>query len=138
MPDLVVNLRVDQAWGAAQISGALHDVSAGYYGALPLETNGHPGQKWGWAVSAGLRLNAPMIGPGDYFQGAVHYAQGATKYTAGATPTAGNPLYFTGNTVGFGFYEDDVFGGTATATGSFGNSINLTTSWSVMASYEHS
>ena len=32
-PDVVANLRVDQAWGSAQIMGALHDVNADYYGA---------------------------------------------------------------------------------------------------------
>src|SRR5215471_13169040 len=30
-PDLVQNWRIDQAWGSAQIMGAIHDVSAGYY-----------------------------------------------------------------------------------------------------------
>jgi Porin subfamily len=30
-PDLVNNWRIDQAWGSAQIMGAVHDVSAGYY-----------------------------------------------------------------------------------------------------------
>ncbi len=30
-PDIVQNWRIDQAWGSAQIMGAIHDVSAGYY-----------------------------------------------------------------------------------------------------------
>ena len=30
-PDVVANLRIDQAWGSAQIMGALHDVNATYY-----------------------------------------------------------------------------------------------------------
>lgn len=30
-PDVVANLRVDQAWGSAQIMGALHQVNATYY-----------------------------------------------------------------------------------------------------------
>ncbi len=30
-PDIVGNLRVDQAWGSAQIMGALHQVNANYY-----------------------------------------------------------------------------------------------------------
>ena len=32
-PDVVANLRVDQAWGSAQVMGALHQDNAGYYGA---------------------------------------------------------------------------------------------------------
>ena len=31
MPDIVANLRVDQAWGSAQIMGAVHMVNAAYY-----------------------------------------------------------------------------------------------------------
>ena len=31
-PDIVANLRVDQAWGSAQIMGALHQVNMSYYG----------------------------------------------------------------------------------------------------------
>ena len=32
VPDIVGNLRVDQAWGSAQVSGALHQVRANFYG----------------------------------------------------------------------------------------------------------
>lgn len=32
MPDIVANLRVDQAWGSAQIAGAIHQLNAGMYG----------------------------------------------------------------------------------------------------------
>ena len=32
MPDVVGNLRIDQNWGYAGISGALHKVAGGYYG----------------------------------------------------------------------------------------------------------
>jgi len=130
MPDIVANIRVDQAWGSAQIAGALHDVSAAYYGTTGFfETNGHPGNKWGFAVSGGLRLNAPMIGPGDYFQTQVTYAQGAGKYASYTPVTTGTLQYWTGSSFGFGFLEDAVFGA--------GTDINLTTAWSVFASYEH-
>ena len=53
-PDVVANLRVDQAWGGAQVMGALHEVNANYYspapGAGPSIAAGHPGDKWGWAA----------------------------------------------------------------------------------------
>jgi hypothetical protein len=32
IPDIVGSLRVDQAWGSAQIAGALHQLRAVYYG----------------------------------------------------------------------------------------------------------
>src|SRR5262245_51968625 len=41
------------------------------------EANGHPSDEWGWAAMAGLRLNAPMIGVGDYLQLQGIYTQGA-------------------------------------------------------------
>ena len=43
-PDLVANLRVDQAWGSAQIMGALHQVNATYYGGATAVQSGHPGR----------------------------------------------------------------------------------------------
>jgi len=144
--DFVANIRIDQAWGSAQVSGAIHDVSAAYYPVDAFgfanginELNGRPDNEWGWAASAGLRLNAPMIAAGDYFQGAVHYCEGATKYCAGASVTSASPLHFAGSTVGFGFYTDAVFGGTSLFADplSGSNQLELTTSWSVMASFEH-
>src|SRR5262245_18716903 len=68
VPDLIANLRVDQQWGFAGISAALHDVSAAYYGtntAVNLVnanpgggvTNGHPPDKYGWAVAGGAKFN---------------------------------------------------------------------------------
>jgi hypothetical protein len=134
LQDFVGNIRIDQAWGSAQVSAALHNASASYYGAGVdaglIETNGHPGDKWGWAVAAGLRLNAPMIGPGDYFQGMFIYTEGAMKY-ASNTPTTMNVT--NGNTLGSLYQNDGGFSGTAAAPGIY----ELTTAWSVFASYEH-
>ncbi len=134
LQDIVANLRIDQAWGSAQVAVAAHNISGAYYGAGTANTineqNGHPGDKWGWAVMAGLRLNAPMIGPGDYFQGSVTYAEGATRY---ASNTPAGVLVRNGQTVGFSFHDDAGFTGTAAAPGIF----DLTTAFSVFASYEH-
>src|SRR5262249_1484397 len=63
--DPVANLRLDQAWGFVGVSGALHDASGGYYagGTVPttlLEGNGHPGDKFGWAVTAAALVNNPF------------------------------------------------------------------------------
>ena len=35
MPDIVANIRVDQAWGSAQLAGALHLNQGAYYSAFP-------------------------------------------------------------------------------------------------------
>jgi len=133
LTDIVGNIRIDQAWGSAQISGALHDARAGYYvdGTNVYDVNGHPEDKWGWAISGGLRLNAPMIGPGDYFQAQAIYTQGAIKY-ASQTPSLGTMQKWHGNEVGYGFWTDGVYDALTP-----GSEVQLTTAWSLFASYEH-
>src|SRR4051812_17809900 len=137
LQDIVGNLRIDQAWGSAQISAAAGDRSSGYYSGVAGigsgEIQGHPGSVWGWAASAGLRLNAPMIGPGDYFQIQGIYSQGATGYLS-QTPSGAAMNLWKGNTIGYGFWEDGVY--TNPAGGTAGK-IELTTGWSLFGSYEH-
>jgi hypothetical protein len=129
-PDVVGNLRVDQAWGSAQLMAAAHQVKPLYYGTP--EITGHPDNKWGFAVGAGIKLNAPMIGQGDYFQAQVNYAQGALKYIFQATQ--GSWLYREGDSAAVGLVLDGVYGGVLGATAS---SVELTTAWNVNAAYEH-
>ena len=126
-PDFVANLRMDASWGAAQIMGAIHDVSATYYGAN--STSGHPGEEIGWAFGAGLKLNAPMIGQGDYFQAQVNYAEGATGYVAVAAAGGTTWGQYDGANYGYGLQTDGVY--------TTGGSIELTTAWGVAASFEH-
>jgi hypothetical protein len=143
--DIVGNLRLDQAWGGAQIMGALHDDNATYYstalGGTPSQgfgpaTSGgvgHPGDKWGWAAGAGLRLNFPMIGEGDYFQGQFNYSVGAARYVM-FTPNS-NWGKTDGSSLAYGVLSDCVYGGiasTGTQTG-----CNLTTAWGFNAAFEH-
>ena len=129
-PDIVANLRVDQAWGSAQIMGAIHDVAATYYGSNDL--TGHPSDTIGWAIGGGVKLLAPMIGPGDYFQAQVNYTEGARKYVD-ASYTNMYSL-FNGSTYGIGIGSDAVFNGTSAANGT---SLQLTTAWGINAAYEH-
>ncbi len=124
MPDFVGNLRVDQAWGSAQVMGAIHDTSAAYY---DIALAGHPGNAFGYAFGAGIRVNAPMLGVGDYFQAQYNWTKGATKYMS-----AGSSLSkVSGGTSGAGTFADAVFQVNGT------DSLHLTTAWSVGASYEH-
>jgi Porin subfamily len=134
-PDIVANLRMDGTWGAFQVAGALHDASAGYYGTAATsqnETNGHPSNKWGWAGMAGLRLNAPMFGQGDYLVVAYSYTNGASQFASSSN--SGSKLIRNGGQVAYGVLTDGVFNGATSATGS---DIQLTTAWSVAAAYEH-
>jgi Porin subfamily len=131
-PDIVANLRVDQAWGSAQVMGALHEVNAGYYGVTP--ATGHPGDSWGYVVGGGIKINAPFISPGDFFVGEANYTVGATKYLWHST-NAGNVYNLAGGTEGWGVGSDCVYGGTIAAGNNTG--CNLTTAWSIDVAYEH-
>jgi hypothetical protein len=144
-PDVVANLRVDQAWGSAQIMGALHQVNALYYnstGAVNVaglnssRGSGHPDDKLGFAVGAGIKLNAPMIGQGDYLQAQVNYTQGASRYVF-QTPNT-NYGKDDGTRSGFGVLSDAVYNGSIFGTGtSAASDLELTTAWGVNAAYEH-
>jgi hypothetical protein len=152
VPDIVGNIRIDQTWGSAQVMAAGHEVNAPYYnsltGANSIEgggaafgapISGHPGDEWGWVVGAGLRLNAPFIAQGDYFQSQVNYTQGALRYVdfSGNAPTLLNGA---GNNLAFGMMTDCVYGWNGknvdgVAQGTTG--CSLTTAWGVNAGYEH-
>ena len=81
IPDLVGQLRVDQAWGAAQLSAAYHEINT-----LSGSFAGTNGQGFtnkdadGFAVQAGINLKLPMLAAGDsmWVQGA--YQNGAYLY----------------------------------------------------------
>jgi hypothetical protein len=129
--DIVGNLRVDQAWGSAQIMGAAHEVNAQYYtGGAP--ASGHPSDAWGWAAGAGLKLNLPMITQGDWFQVQFNATEGALRYLFQTPNSNWGAAY--GATEGYGVMSDCVYGGVVgtTATG-----CQLTSAWGFNASFEH-
>ena len=138
--DYVGNIRVDQAWGGAQIMGAAHDVNGSYYN-IPLGAiapsipgTGHPGDKWGWVAGAGLLLNLPYFAQGDSFMGQVNYTQGALRYVFN-TPGTTNYGIVNGANAAWGVMSDCVYGGTLVAGTTTG--CNLTTAWGFNAAYEH-
>ena len=96
-PDFVGNLRIDQAWGSAQVMGAIHDVTAN----LSNATAGYvPGpnsrvNKTGWAFGAGLMVNLPMLGKGDNIISQVTWSQGATNYLLVNSGAGGNAFSYT-------------------------------------------
>src|SRR5262249_54200180 len=132
-PDIVANLRVDQGWGSAQIMGALHQVNGQYYGTPGNPVGGHPDDKLGFAIGAGIKLNTPAIGQGDYFQAQVNYTQGALRYIF-QTPNT-NWAKVNGADEGFGVLSDAVYGGTLAAGNA--SDLSLTTAWNINAAYEH-
>jgi porin-like protein len=150
-PDFIANLRVDQAWGSAQIMGGVHQVNGLYYaGPQPApagaagtlaasfgpEGFGHPSDAWGWLVGAGLKWNFPMIGAGDYFYSQVNYTQGALRYLF-QNPNGNWYLQENQGSAAYGVLSDGVYGGTNFAGAGTGTDIQLTTAWGINAAYEH-
>jgi hypothetical protein len=139
--DIVANIRLDQAWGGAQLMGALHDDNASYYSSTSTGTPtaasaGHPGDKWGWAAGAGLRLNFPMIGQGDYFQAQVNVTEGALRYIF-FSPNQNYGKVDSAQNEAFGIMSDCVYGGLVSPAGASGTGCNLTSAWGFNAAYEH-
>jgi len=133
IPDIIAALRVDQAWGFAQIAAALHDASGGYYQtggtalASGIAVNGHPQDKYGYAVIGGFQLNDVFGLKGDQLGIEADYTTGAAGYATMATGPF--QLYGSGNSAAFGWITDGVF--------TTGSAIELTTVWGINGYAQH-
>jgi hypothetical protein len=123
VPDLIANLRVDQAWGFAGVSVALHDVSGAYYNTPNSVNNGHPADKYGWAVAGGAKFN---LQGGDALGFNVCYTVGAPGF---CTNNNFYQVYNSSTSVALGWVADGIFG--------TGTNVELTQAWSALAFYEH-
>ena len=123
VPNIIANLRVDQAWGFMGISGALHDASGAYYNTPNSVVNGHPADKLGWAAAFGTLWN---LGGGDQIGFNVCYAEGAVGFCANNNRFQ---LYNSNTSVGLGWMANGVFDN--------GTSVELTQVWSALAGYQH-
>ncbi|MFG1344600.1 porin [Xanthobacter autotrophicus DSM 431] len=139
-PDIVANLRLDQAWGSAQLSGALHQV-------VSLQTlyNGFfPGaastDQWGWAIGGAVEFKLPFLAAGDSIFFQAGYEQGAAAYL-GLSGTA------QGRAVGVGSIDITQVGGSLFANGAFYTVADavadlfgqpaLTSGWSLQGQFRH-
>ena len=133
VPDIVGNLRIDQAWGSAQVMGAYHDLNANnatgaaiQAGVPAANTSSMHGS--GWAAGAGVKFNLPMIGKGDYIQAQFTASNGASLYSASGAGsfalTSNNGL-----TLHQGPFNDAV----VTASGG----LDKTKAWSITGGFEH-
>jgi hypothetical protein len=76
VPQINANLRVDQAWGSAQLSGAYSTAAVANAGdTVDLS-------KTAYAIGAGLKINLPMLAKGDSLQITAAYANGMSEYTS--------------------------------------------------------
>ena len=90
MPDIVAAVRVDQPWGSAQLSGIIHQIStigatipAGNTFAGANFTGFRPDTEYGYGVQAGVKINLPMIAPGDLLYLQAVYARGCIDCVVG-------------------------------------------------------
>lgn len=80
-PDVVANLALTQSWGTVQLSGAIHQVrSIDRVPAINNPLRPFVGDKYGFALQGGLKLNLPMLAAGDVFWLQAAYAEGAMSY----------------------------------------------------------
>jgi len=143
-PDVVATLQVDQAWGSAKGSVALHDNHAAYYGGPTIgaglsgtELAGHPADKWGWAIQGALSVKTPFTGAGDVLNIQGVYTDGATRYNIQDLAAAyggvalfggtSNPLAY--NSIALNFAPDTVF-----VTGSDQHSVKT---WGMRGAFTH-
>ena len=138
MPDVVGALRLDQAWGSAQLSAAVHELNVGNVANGAGTGTGsnisipHTSNSYGWAVQGGLKINTPFIAPGDalYLQGA--YGSGAqlyTGYSAFSGSYAQSPATIQGQK--FAQYFNDA------TINPFTGQMQQSTSFTATASYLH-
>ncbi len=145
-PDIVGSLRVDQAWGTAQIAGALHQLRANFYGNDTLTGNATytgiaPTDRWGWAAMAGVVVNLPWSTCcGDkvydrfWIEGA--YSEGVPSYNGFATSEGHDPFVvrFQGSHVAAGWALDAIFANNPLTPFS---GLVLPSTWDVAAAIEH-
>jgi hypothetical protein len=149
MPDVVGNIRVDQAWGLFQVSGALHEVGASYNtlaaGAIPTaasDLSGHPDTKYGGSVMVALNIKNIPTGAGDDIKFDASYAVGDTKNVISTSAGSPNFLMYGGthgqmgpnHSISFGAATDGVY--LPIAFGGDG-SIHLTTSYGIRGAFNH-
>jgi hypothetical protein len=152
MPDVVGNIRVDQAWGLFQLSGALHAVNASYNvlgaGGIPVSgttaltdsvLSGHPETKYGGSVMAALQIKNIPTGPGDDIKFDASWAKGDTKNVIATSSTSPSFLMMGGTLGQFGPNQSVGFGNTTDGVylpGADGT-IHLTTSYGVRGAFNH-
>ncbi|MFT4098438.1 MAG: porin [Rhodoblastus sp.] len=150
MPDIVANLRVDQPWGSAQLSGALHRVGVGLYngfatGVIPGVANLgllNKSDSLGFAVQGGVKFNLPMLAPGDNLWLQATYAKGAVGYTNGSNFAFVNGVYSSTN-YGVGIarvssgngWQEGVTDGDCVFT--YSGSCDKSTSFAVVGAFTH-
>ncbi|MDE5443831.1 porin [Bradyrhizobium sp. CSA207] len=130
-PEIVGQIRVDQAWGLAQVSAVAHDLHPAYYGAT--EPSGHPSDKWGWAVQGALSIKNIPTGAGDSINLQAVYTDGATRYNFQSLFPQ-SFFMFGGSSIA---YQSTGFAGLADGVFGVGTGIDTVKTWGFRGGYSH-
>jgi hypothetical protein len=131
----VINLRLDQSWGFAAISGAIQNDNGAYYNNAIQTTNanmantlvqGHPGDTFGYAGSIGFTLTDFLGLKGDSVSFQANAGHGATAYVWNALGT-----WFQRSSQNVA-YTNDFDGVYANGTRMYQSDV-----WAAFAGYEH-
>jgi hypothetical protein len=126
VPDIVGQIRVDQAWGLFQISAAAHELRAGN----AIGGFGHPDDKWGYAVMGAISLKNLPTGPGDSINFDATYSNGASRYVIGGVNGDNFGIFSNGNAnAAVGYTSDGVYAP--------GGDIETTTVWGIRGAFNH-
>ncbi len=144
VPDIVGNLRVDQAWGSVQLSAAAHQVNS----LLPTGTGTlflgqNTTNTWGYGLGLSAEIKLPMISAGDsvYFQ--ANYADGALSYLGLSGTSQGRATSLGSITLG-----TSATGAVTVTDGSYytladavwnatNRSYSTVTGWAIQGQYRH-
>ncbi len=134
IPDVVGQVRVDQAWGLFQLAAAAHNIHAGYYD-MAREITGHPNDVYGFAVQGSLSLKNLPTGAGDSINLDAAFSNGATRYVLGGVSPNNFSMY--GGTTLPGAYQS--IGMATSSDGVFtnGGQIEKTNAWGIRGAFNH-
>jgi hypothetical protein len=132
VPDIVGQLRVDQAWGLFQLSAAGHDIHASYYNPAQ-EISGHPSDAYGFAVQASLSLKNIPTGAGDSINIDAAFSNGASRYVIGGVSPNAFAMYG-----GSGIaYQSLAIGASSDGVFTNGGGITKTNAWGIRGAFNH-
>jgi hypothetical protein len=153
VPDFVGNVRVDQAWGLFQISGAIHDDHAAYFSNANIINGiinlagasqagavnfGHPDDKYGGAVMAALQIKNIPTGPGDDIKMQASWSLGASKYVLGtSSPDPSAFQIYKGTRFAMGVVTDSIYSGLNAGIGNPVTQQQLTRGWGFNGAFNH-
>lgn len=121
VPDIVGQIRVDQAWGLFQVSAAGHQIRTNVIGG--------PSDKWGYAVMGAISLKNLPTGAGDSINFDVSYSNGASRYVIGGVTGDNFGIFGGSTTASLGYTSDAVW--------TAGSGLETTQVWGLRGAFNH-